>query len=29
MKLNDWQALGQQTQEASLHPYTESLFGDE
>ncbi len=29
MKLNDWQALGQQAQEASQHPYTESLFGDD
>ncbi len=29
MKLDAWQALGQQAQEASQHPYTESLFGDD
>ena len=29
MKLDDWQALGQQAQEASQDPYTESLFGDD
>jgi hypothetical protein len=29
MKLDEWQALGQQAQEASRRPYTESLFGDD
>ncbi len=29
MKLDAWQALGQQAQEANQHPYTESLFGDD
>ncbi len=29
MKLDEWQALGQQAQEASRRSYTESLFGDD
>ncbi len=29
MKLEDWQAQGLKAEEAPLHPYTESLFGDE